>query len=118
MPPADGAALLTASDFPVLGASVAVTKEKKGKAKEANQKEASAPVFRERLYAQHREIHGGNMRAMEAMEDDDEDAKSRKRKRAMDPETINNVTESVVREIASEGELVTKEKVKWKKGKS
>ncbi|PWA21616.1 hypothetical protein CCH79_00003387 [Gambusia affinis] len=111
MPPADGAALLTASDFPVLGASVAVTKEKKGKAKEANQKEASAPVFRERLYAQHREIHGGNMRAMEAMEDDDEDAKSRKRKRAMDPETINNVTESVVREIASEGELVTKEKV-------
>uniref|UniRef100_M3ZT74 Wu:fj29h11 n=1 Tax=Xiphophorus maculatus TaxID=8083 RepID=M3ZT74_XIPMA len=111
MPPEDGAALLTASDFPVLGASVAVTKEKKGKAKEANQKEASAPVFRERLYAQHREIHGGNMRAMEAMEDDDEDAKSRKWKRAMDPETINNVTESVVREIASEGELVTKEKV-------
>ncbi|XP_054913525.1 uncharacterized protein wu:fj29h11 [Poeciliopsis prolifica] len=111
MPPAHGAALLTDSDFPVLGSSVAVTKEKKGKAKEATQKEASAPVFRERLYAQHREIHGGNMRAIEAMENDDEDGKSRKWKRAMDPEKINNVTESVVREIASEGELVTKEKV-------
>ncbi|XP_014916077.1 uncharacterized protein LOC106964848 isoform X1 [Poecilia latipinna] len=108
MPPPEGAALLTASDFPVLGASEAVTKEKKGKAKEANQKEASLPVFRERFYAQQREIHGGNMRALEAMEDDDE---LRRRKRAMDPETINSVTESVVREIASEGELVTKEKV-------
>uniref|UniRef100_A0A3B3WWM6 HTH OST-type domain-containing protein n=1 Tax=Poecilia mexicana TaxID=48701 RepID=A0A3B3WWM6_9TELE len=75
--------------------------------KEANQKEASVPVFRERLYAQQREIHGGNMRALEAMENDDE---LRRRKRAMDPETINSVTESVVREIASEGELVTKEK--------
>ncbi|KAM4715626.1 uncharacterized protein FYW61_018477 isoform 2-T2 [Anableps anableps] len=112
MGPADGPALLTANDFPALGASMVVTKEEKWQAKEAIKKEAGVSVFRERFYAQQREIHGGNMRALEAMEEeDDEGLKSRRRKRAMDPDSINSMTESVIREIASEGELVTKEKV-------
>uniref|UniRef100_A0A3Q2G8V1 Wu:fj29h11 n=1 Tax=Cyprinodon variegatus TaxID=28743 RepID=A0A3Q2G8V1_CYPVA len=80
------------------------------KAKEASQKEAGAPVFRERFHAQQREVHGGNMRAVEAMEMD-EGERAKGRNRAMDPEWINSMTESVIREIASEGELVTKEKV-------
>ncbi|XP_047232938.1 protein NO VEIN isoform X2 [Girardinichthys multiradiatus] len=109
--PADGPTLLTADDFPVLGASKAVPTEKKSKVKEANEKEASAFVFRERHYAQQREVHRSNMRAVEAMEEEDEDPKLRRRNRAMDPEWINSVTESVIREIASDGELVTKEKV-------
>ncbi|XP_038160259.1 protein NO VEIN isoform X3 [Cyprinodon tularosa] len=99
-----------AEDFPKLGASTGETKEKKTKAKEASQKEAVAPVFRERFHAQQREVHGGNMRAVEAMEMD-EGERAKGRNRAMDPEWINSMTESVIREIASEGELVTKEKV-------
>ncbi|MEQ2261718.1 hypothetical protein XENORESO_014717, partial [Xenotaenia resolanae] len=109
--PADGPTLLTADDYPVLGASKAVPTEKKSKVKEANEKEASAFVFRERHYAQQREVHRSNMRAVEAMEEEDEDPKLRRRNRANDPEWINSVTESVIREIASDGELVTKEKV-------
>ncbi|MEQ2179488.1 hypothetical protein GOODEAATRI_025470, partial [Goodea atripinnis] len=102
----------TEDDYPALGASKAVPTEKKSKVKEANEKEASAFVFRERHYAQQREVHRSNMRAVEAMEEEDEDPKLRRRNRAMDPEWINSVTESVIREIASDGELVTKEKVK------
>ncbi|XP_035998446.1 protein NO VEIN isoform X3 [Fundulus heteroclitus] len=108
---AEEPSLLLEQDFPVLGASAPAAKEKKSKAKEDSQREAGAAVFRERHYAQQREVHGGNMRALEAMEEDNEDPRSRRRNRSVDPEWINSVTESAIREIASEGELVTKEKV-------
>uniref|UniRef100_A0A3Q2QWH8 Wu:fj29h11 n=1 Tax=Fundulus heteroclitus TaxID=8078 RepID=A0A3Q2QWH8_FUNHE len=108
---AEEPSLLLEQDFPVLGASAPAAKEKKSKAKDDSQREAGAAVFRERHYAQQREVHGGNMRALEAMEEDNEDPRSRRRNRSVDPEWINSVTESAIREIASEGELVTKEKV-------
>lgn len=109
--PEAGPTLLTASEFPALGASASATTEKKSKAKEASKKDGSASVFRERHYAQQREVHGGNMRALDAMEEGEENLKSRRRNRDMDPEWINSVAESAIRDIASEGELVTKEKV-------
>ncbi|XP_069563541.1 uncharacterized protein [Brachyistius frenatus] len=109
---ATGSNFLSGSDFPELGADKSMKRELKSKVREANQRPANAPVFSEAYHAQLREIHGGNMRAMEAMEEDEEDAtRRRRRNRAMDPETVNGLTESVIREIAADGELVTKEKV-------
>ncbi|XP_073345224.1 uncharacterized protein [Pagrus major] len=102
---------LSSSDFPVLGADVSVTKEQKRKVRGATQKDGGAPVFRESYHAQLREVHGANMRAVEALEEDEEDLKGRKRKRVLDQETVNSLMEDVRRDIAAEGELVTKEKV-------
>ncbi|KAM4524399.1 uncharacterized protein PAE49_000724 isoform 2-T3 [Odontesthes bonariensis] len=111
--PAAGPSLLAESEFPALGlgANMSLSKEQRSKVRDTNQREASAPVFREAYHAQLREVHGGNMRAVEAMEEDDEEQTGRRRNRAMDKDTINSLMESVIREIAEEGELVTKEKV-------
>ncbi|XP_072230072.1 uncharacterized protein [Leuresthes tenuis] len=110
---AAGPNLLTDSEFPALGlgSNRSLTKEQKSKVRDTNQREASAPVFRKAYHAQLREVHGGNMRAVEAMEEDDEEQTGRRRNRAMDKDMINSLMESAIREIAEEGELVTKEKV-------
>ncbi|XP_030610585.1 protein NO VEIN isoform X2 [Archocentrus centrarchus] len=100
---------LSASDFPALGAASSLTREQKSKVRDANQREGSG--FKEAYYAQLREVLGDNMRAVEAMEEDEEDPKGRRRNRAMDQDTINNLMEDVIREIARDGELVTREKV-------
>ncbi|XP_017271683.1 protein NO VEIN isoform X2 [Kryptolebias marmoratus] len=103
--------ILAESDFPALGAAVSLTKEeRKAGAKDATPKTATVRVFRDAYHAQLREVHGGNMRAVEAMEEDDE-LTSRRRNRNIDADYVNSVVENAIREIASEGELVTKEKV-------
>lgn len=110
-PAAAGLSFLTGSDFS--GAEMSSTKEQRGKVRDGNQREAGTPVFRDAYYAQLREIHGGNMRATEAMEDDDEDLTGRwRRNRAMDPDKVNDLMKRAIQEIAADGELVTKEKVK------
>ncbi|XP_062298890.1 uncharacterized protein wu:fj29h11 isoform X1 [Scomber scombrus] len=103
--------LFIGSDFPVLGADVNVTKEQKSKTRDAAPKEGSTTVFRESYYTQLREVHGANVRAVEAMEEDDEELMGRRGNRVPDHDTINSLMEDVIRDIASEGELVTREKV-------
>nr|XP_046232573.1 protein NO VEIN isoform X2 [Scatophagus argus] len=102
---------LSASDFPALGEDVSLTKEKKSKNRGATQRESNAPVFREAYNAQLREVHGANMRAVEAMEKDEDELTGRRVKRALDPDMVNSLMKEVIREIAAEGELVTKDKV-------
>lgn len=99
---------LSGSDFPVLWADVNLTKEQKGKIRDPTQREGSAPVFREAYHAQLREVHGANMRAVEATEE----LTGRRRNRVLDEDMVNNLMDDVIRDIAAEGELVTKEKVR------
>lgn len=106
---------LSDSDFPVLGADVSSTKEKKSKIRDATQKKDSATVFREAYHAQLREVHGANMRAVEAVVQDEEELAGRRRNRVLDQDSVNSLMEDVIRDIAAEGELVTKEKVREKK---
>ncbi|XP_045924345.1 protein NO VEIN [Micropterus dolomieu] len=102
---------LSGSDFPVLGADVSLMKEQKSKMRNVTKREDSSPVFREAYHAQLREVHGGNMRAVEAIEEDEEDLKGRRRHRVLDQDTVNSLVEDVIRDIAAERDLVTKEKV-------
>ncbi|TNN81627.1 Transmembrane protein 238 [Liparis tanakae] len=103
--------LLSSSDFPVLGTDVSSTKEKKKTIKDASKREGGATIFRDAFHAQLREVHGANMRAVEASEKDDQELKGRKRNRVPDQDSVNSLMEDVIRDISAEGELVTKEKV-------
>lgn len=103
---------LSDSDFPILEAGVSLSKEHKSKLKDAASNVGGAPVFREAYHAQLREIHGANMRAVEAMEEDEEALTGRRRKRAFNSEMVNGLMQDVRREIAAEGQLVTKEMVR------
>ncbi|XP_031729731.1 protein NO VEIN isoform X1 [Anarrhichthys ocellatus] len=99
---------LSGSDFPVLGADVSSTKGKKNKIRDVTKREGSGAIFREAHHAQLREVHGANMRAVQAME---EDELTGRRNRVLDQDSVNSLMEDVIRDIAAEGELVTKEKV-------
>ncbi|XP_039991364.1 protein NO VEIN isoform X3 [Xiphias gladius] len=109
--PATTLDFLSGSEFPELGANMSLTKEQKSKVKDATQRGGRFPDFREAYHAQLREVHGANVRAVEAMEEDEEELTGRRRNRAMDQDKVNSLMEDVIREIAAEGELVTKEKV-------
>ncbi|XP_029978405.1 protein NO VEIN isoform X2 [Sphaeramia orbicularis] len=98
--------ILSDSDFPALGADM----NQKSKIKAETPRESSAAIFRDAYHAQLREVHGSNVRALEALEEDTEDLTGRRRK-ILDHNTVNSLMEDVIRDIASEGELVTKEKV-------
>lgn len=74
-------------------------------------REDRAPVFREAYHAQLREVHGDNMRRMEALGEGGE-VTGWRRKRPWDQETLNSLMEDVIRDLAAEGELVTTEKVR------
>ncbi|KAM6963611.1 uncharacterized protein LKV04_019674 [Tautogolabrus adspersus] len=100
---------LSSSDFPSL--SKDVTKEKKSKVRDTAQREGGAPIFRDAYHAQLREMLGGNMRAMEAAEEDEDEFRGWRRKKVLDQDSVNSLMEEVIREIAAEGELVTREKV-------
>ncbi|XP_053269146.1 uncharacterized protein wu:fj29h11 [Pleuronectes platessa] len=102
---------LSGSEFPKLGSEVNLTKAQKNKVKEETLRGDTFPVFKEAYRAQLREVHGANMRAVEAMEGAGEDLTRRSRNRVMDPDTVNSLMEGVIRDIAAEGELVTEEKV-------
>ncbi|XP_074518878.1 uncharacterized protein LOC141784855 isoform X2 [Halichoeres trimaculatus] len=100
---------LSDSDFPVLGTSV--TKEKKSKVNNTTQREGSAPAFREAYHAQLREVHRANMRALEAVEGDEEEVTGFRSRRVLDHDSVNSLMEDVIRDIAADGELVTRERV-------
>nr|XP_040032429.1 protein NO VEIN isoform X2 [Gasterosteus aculeatus aculeatus] len=93
---------LSDANFPVLGANVSSTKEKKNKIRDAPN------FFREAYHAQLREVHGANMRAAEAME---ENARGTRRNRVLDQDSVSSLAQDVIRDIAAQGELVTEEKV-------
>nr|XP_020442679.1 uncharacterized protein LOC109952134 isoform X2 [Monopterus albus] len=100
---------LSDSDFPVLGANENLTRERKKKVRDAPQSDSSAPVFRDCYHAQLREVHGANMRAVEAMEEDQAELTRKRTNRTLDVDSVNSLMEEVRREIAAEGNLVTKE---------
>ncbi|XP_061665744.1 uncharacterized protein wu:fj29h11 isoform X2 [Syngnathoides biaculeatus] len=75
----------------------------------AARSECSASVFKEGFNAQLREVHRDNMRAQEAMVNDEQ--VHGWRKRDLDPDMLSSLMEDVIRDLAGEGELVTKEKV-------
>lgn len=113
--PDSGPNLLAGTNFPVPGAAASSTKEtKKSKVTDAVQKTSNVRVFKDAYHAQLREVHGENMRAVEAMGEDDE-LTSKRRNRRMDPDYVNSVVKNAIREIAAEGELVTNIKVRWNK---
>lgn len=95
----------------MLGAEKSLDKDQKSKVRDGNQRECSGSVFRDAYHAQLREVLGSNMRAVEAIEEDEEGFTQRRR-RPTDMDALNSLMESVKREIAAEGELVTKEKVR------
>ncbi|XP_028998254.2 uncharacterized protein wu:fj29h11 [Betta splendens] len=100
-----------ASDFPALGSNANSTTEQKSKTRDAARKESDVTVFRERYHAQLRDVLGATMRAVEAVAGDEEEPRGRRRSRAINEDTVNSLMEDVRREISSEGELVTKERV-------
>uniref|UniRef100_A0A673I198 Uncharacterized LOC107720215 n=1 Tax=Sinocyclocheilus rhinocerous TaxID=307959 RepID=A0A673I198_9TELE len=102
VPPMETPSNLSTSDFPVLGTMLSKAGEKK-------LKEGRGPVFNESYYSQVREVHGANMRAAEALLED-EDNVGRRRK-AMSSKDVNCLVEDVMRALAAEGELVTIERV-------
>ncbi|KAK0132689.1 hypothetical protein N1851_032434 [Merluccius polli] len=103
-------------DFPALGAAVpAAAKEPRWATPTrplAGEERRNSPVFMDAYHTQLRRVHGANMRAAEALlAEDNEDGKGRRRNRVLDPETVNNLAEGVIRDLAADGELVTQEKV-------
>lgn len=114
----NGANQLAECDFPVLGAAGGATtekKKKKSKASDAGQKKSNVQVFTDAYHAQLREVHGGNMRAAEAIEEEDEPTSRRRRNAYMDLDYVNSVVKNAIQEIAAEGDLVTDKKVRWNK---
>lgn len=105
---------LSESNFPALEAGVSLTKEHRSKLRDAASNGGGAHVFREAYHAQLREVHGANMRAVEAMEEDEEAPTGWRRKRALDSDMVNSLMHDARREIAAEGQLVTKEMVRIK----
>ncbi|KAJ7984929.1 hypothetical protein DPEC_G00359850 [Dallia pectoralis] len=104
------------SDFPALTVESRQNKAKERKLLNAGQREGNTPVFKEAYRAQLREVHGANIRAVEAQaneeeEEEDEVMRRRKRKKALDPDGVNSLVEDVIRDIAAEGDHVTREKV-------
>ncbi|XP_026207843.1 uncharacterized protein wu:fj29h11 isoform X2 [Anabas testudineus] len=102
---------LCGSDFPALGSDVNLTRKQKSKERVETQSSGCAPIFREAYHAQLREVHGANMRALEAMEEDEDELSGKRRNRVVNQDTVNSLMEDVIREIAADGELVTKEQV-------
>ncbi|XP_056152733.1 uncharacterized protein LOC130127187 [Lampris incognitus] len=99
------------SDFPALGAEGMQTKSQKKKLRDEALKEKNAQVFVDYYHAQLRVAHGANMRAADLLEGENEDSKGRRRNNPLDMEAVNSLVEDVVRELAAEGELVTRERV-------
>lgn len=69
-------------------------------------------MFRNAHYAQLREVHGANIRAAEALEVANEKKETvNRRKNKPSPDDVNIFAEDTIRDIASDGEHVTIEKV-------
>ncbi|XP_051530357.1 uncharacterized protein LOC127427065 isoform X2 [Myxocyprinus asiaticus] len=89
-------------DFPALGSKLSKDEEKK-------LKEDRGPVFNDSFYSQLREVHGANIRAAEALLNDEDTVK--RRRKAVSPDDVNSLAEDVMRALSAEGEHVTSERV-------
>lgn len=74
--------------------------------------DGSSLVFRDAHHAQLRDVHGANVRAVEALEAANEmkEAIDWRRRRPSQAD-VNSLAEDAIRDIATEGEHVTVEKV-------
>ncbi|XP_072312808.1 uncharacterized protein [Eucyclogobius newberryi] len=106
---ASSSSLLSDNDFPALGAKV--PKEQNAGVNASAPKAKSSSMFTEGYHRQLREVHGANMRAVEAMEQDTGGGGGRSWNKRLDPENVHDLMKGVIRDIATEGELVTKERV-------
>lgn len=74
--------------------------------------EGGSLVFRDAHHSQLREVHGANVRAVEAMEAANEMKETVDwRKKRPSQDELNSLAEDAIRDIATEGEHVTVEKV-------
>lgn len=108
--PSTSSSSLPDPEYPTLQDAARISKGSKDKHRDASPSGSGVAVFTRAYHAQLRETHGANMRAVEAAEDDFMGHRGR-RKRFLDPNTVNDLMEDVMRQIAEDGELVTKEKV-------
>ncbi|MCI4384121.1 hypothetical protein PGIGA_G00034980 [Pangasianodon gigas] len=106
-PPADSS-LISLTDFPALG----TRQSRAGERRMRDGQEGSNLVFRDAHHAQLREVHGDNVRAVEALEaaNEKKETVDRRNKRPSQDE-VNSLAEDAIRDIATEGEHVTLEKV-------
>ncbi|XP_039509577.1 protein NO VEIN isoform X2 [Pimephales promelas] len=93
---------LSFGDFPVLGSKIPKAEEKK-------LKEGRGLVFYESFYSQVREVHGAHMRAADALLEDENNV--RRRRKAMSASEVNSLAEDVMRALSAVGEHVTIERV-------
>ncbi|XP_065109604.1 uncharacterized protein [Paramisgurnus dabryanus] len=93
---------LSTIDFPALGSNLSKAEEKK-------LIEGQGPVFHESFYSQLREVHGANMRAAEALQE--EKSGVGRRRGATSPDDVNSLAEYVIRALATEGEHVNIDRV-------
>lgn len=103
-PPLTNSSLTSLMDFPPLGARPSRAEERKMR----DGQEGSSLVFQDAHHAQLREVHRANVRAVEALEANE--TVDRRKKRPSQDE-VNNLVEDAIRDIATEGEHVTVEKV-------
>lgn len=106
-PPADSSLTLL-MDFPPLGTKLPRAEERRMR----DGQEGSNLVFRDAHHAQLREVHGANVRAVEALEvanEKKETVDRRKKRPSLDD--VNSLAEDTIRDIATDGEHVTVEKV-------
>ncbi|XP_058262273.1 uncharacterized protein wu:fj29h11 isoform X2 [Hemibagrus wyckioides] len=106
-PPADSILTLS-TDFPPLGTRPSRAEERRAR----DGREGGSLVFRDVHHAQLREVHGANVRAVEAMEAPNEKKETVDRRRTrLSHDEVNSLAEDARRDIASDGEHVTVEKV-------
>lgn len=107
-PPPVNSSLTSVMDFPPLGTRRSRAEERKTR----DHQEGSNMVFRDAHHAQLREVHGANVRALEALEAANETRETvDRRKKRPSQDEVNSLAEDAIRDIASEGEHVTVEKV-------
>lgn len=107
-PPPTDSILSLPTDFPPLGTRPSRAEERRAR----DGREGGSLVFRDAHHAQLREVHGANVRAVEAMEAPNEKKETVDRRRTrLSHEEVNSLSEDARRDIASDGEHVTVEKV-------
>ncbi|XP_060717612.1 uncharacterized protein wu:fj29h11 [Tachysurus vachellii] len=103
-----GSSLTSSIDFPPLGTRNSRAEERRTR----DGREGSSLVFRDSHHAQLREVQGGNVRAIEAMEAANEKTETVDRRRTRPShDEVNSLAEDARRKLAAEGEHVTMEKV-------
>ncbi|XP_046709697.1 protein NO VEIN-like isoform X1 [Silurus meridionalis] len=105
-PPADSS-VTSLLDFPPLN-----PRQSRAAEKNRDGQEGGSLVFRQAHHAQLRQVHGANVRAIEALEvaNEQKDTVGRRKKTAS-RDDVNSLAEDAIRDIAAEGEHVTVEKV-------